>query len=129
MKTVGVNAAQASDAVKFPRFTFGCVPRRREDREKRERWKIKGGGGGVQRGGGVQGGDDIRIEQRKGKKKGAEKRETGVKITAVLLGAGPSWRGAWLGVKVGGANEQNGGMKLSLQHNKDQKSGRASASG
>lgn len=34
VQTVGVNAAEASDTVKFPRFTFGCVPRRQEDRKE-----------------------------------------------------------------------------------------------
>lgn len=35
LQTVGVNAAQTTDATKFPRFTFGCVPRRQERKEKR----------------------------------------------------------------------------------------------
>lgn len=34
VQTVGVNAAEASDTVKFPRFTFGCVPRRQEERKE-----------------------------------------------------------------------------------------------
>lgn len=43
----------------------------------------------------MQGGDDIWIEQRN-----TQKRETGVKNTS-------SFRGAWFGVQVGGANEHN----------------------
>ena len=35
VQTVGVKAAEASDTVKFPRFTFGCVPRRQEERKER----------------------------------------------------------------------------------------------
>lgn len=34
MQTVGVNAAEASNTVKFPRFTFGCVPRWQDERKE-----------------------------------------------------------------------------------------------
>lgn len=34
VQTVGVNAAEASDTIKFPCFTFGCVPRRQEERKE-----------------------------------------------------------------------------------------------
>lgn len=61
------------------------------------------------------------MDQRKEKGK---KSETGVKITAVVWGLVHRRRGVVSGVKVGGATEHNGGIKLSLQHNKDQKSDR-----
>lgn len=56
MQTVGVvNAAKATNTVKFPRSTFGCRKRgattvTRENREEEER---RQGGGGVQRGRGL----------------------------------------------------------------------------
>lgn len=34
VQTVGVNAAKTTEAIKFPRFTLGCVPRRQEEREE-----------------------------------------------------------------------------------------------
>lgn len=77
-QTVGVNAAEASDTVKFPRFTFGCVPRRQEERkegaieDKREGWSA-----GWRR----------HLDRAEKKTEKGQKRETGVKITAVFRAA------------------------------------------
>lgn len=113
MQTVGVNAAEASDTVKFPRFTFGCVPRWQERKEGMIEDKKEGWSAGRRR----------HLDQVEKRKEKGKKSETGVKNNSSCLGAGPQ-TGAWSGVKVGGATEHNGGMKLSLQHNKDQKSDR-----
>lgn len=54
-------------------------------------------------------------ERRKRNRKGKKDR---CKKTAALREEWSIREGAWLGVGVGGANEHNEGMKVSLQHNK-----------
>lgn len=85
MQTVGVNAAEASNTVKFPRFTFGCVPRWQEERkEGMTEDKKEGRSAGEKR---------RHLDQVKKRKEKGKRSETGVKLTAVVLGAGARRRG------------------------------------
>lgn len=87
MQTVGVNAAEASNTVKFPRFTFGCVPRWREERkEGMTEDKKKEGRSEEQR---------RHLDQVKKRKEKGKRSETGVKLTAVVLRAGAKEGGVW----------------------------------
>lgn len=103
MQTVGVNAAKATDTTKFPRSTFGCVPRWQEERTE----------GRTERGG-KRGHSPERAEKKKRDR---------CKINSSVEEGWSTKEGAWLGIGGGGANEHNGEMKVSLQHNKPEEDG------
>lgn len=125
VQTVGVNAAKTTDTIKFPRFTFGCIPRRQEERKEgrteeerakdrrreekdRRREEKEVQSGGMRR----------HVRERTEKKKQKREERDRCKKTAALREEWSIREGAWLDIEVGGANAQNEGMKVSLQHNK-----------
>lgn len=98
MQTAGVNAAKASDTIKFPCFTFGCVPRWQE--ERKEGSIEKRGKRTEQRNG------TTCAEKKQSRRNREGKRETGVKNSSIEKDWSVS-KGAWLGVKVGGDKEHD----------------------